>query len=276
MYFYFKLLKMTLSIFQVDAFTDRLFGGNPAAVCPLNSWLEDELMQAIAAENNLSETAFFVPYEDGSFNLRWFTPVKEVDLCGHATLATAHVLYQHLGYSQPSIRFYSRSGWLSVSYRDQVYTLDFPVDNISLTETPPALREGLGLNPLEVWQGREDLLAIVETEAQVAALEPDFVKLSQLDGRGVIVSAPGNQSDFVSRCFFPNFGINEDPVTGSAHTTLAPYWAGRLGKERMTARQISQRLGVLECYLSGDRVQISGRGVTFMAGSIFIPHTVKL
>lgn len=261
---------MTLPIYQVDAFTDRLFGGNPAAICPLDTWLKDDLMQAIAAENNLSETAFFVPYGEGAYHLRWFTPVAEVDLCGHATLATAHVLYQHLGFSAPSVRFFSRSGWLSVAYKDQVYTLDFPADTIKPVVVPPSLIEGLGVVPVEVWQGREDLLVLLESQDQVAALQPDFAILKRLEGRGVIASAAGAESDFVSRCFFPVYGINEDPVTGSAHTTLMPYWAGRLGKNHLSARQISRRLGVLDCYLNGDRVEISGQGVTFMAGSIFI------
>lgn len=261
---------MTIPIYQVDAFTDSPFGGNPAAICPLDQWLSDALMQSIAAENNLSETAFFVPYGNGDYHLRWFTPVTEVNLCGHATLATAHVLFQHLGYSEPQIRFFSRSGWLSVSREGSHYVLDFPADVLQAAEAPPALLEGLGIAPVQVFKGREDFLAILETEKQVADLQPDFSKLSQLEGRGLIVSAPGQEVDFVSRCFFPNFGIDEDPVTGSAHTTLTPYWAKRLGKNHLHARQISKRLGVLTCTLKGERVEIAGQGVTFLVGNILV------
>lgn len=257
-------------IFQVDAFTDEVFRGNPAAVVPLEKWLSPEIMQAIALENNLSETAFFVP-RGGGYQLRWFTPAVEVDLCGHATLASAHVLYHHLGFDQDHIEFHTRSGQLNVKQHGAAYLMDFPADRITATEVPPALIEGLNETPLEVYMGREDYLVVFETEADVAALQPDFSRLKALKGRGVIVTAPGNEVDFVSRGFFPNAGIDEDPVTGSAHTTLTPYWAARLDKEELTARQISQRGGAVRCFLKGNRVEMAGQAVTYLIGTIFLP-----
>ena len=260
---------MNISIYQADAFTGELFRGNPAAVCPLDSWLPDATLQAIAAENNLSETAFFIPMGK-DFHLRWFTPAIEVDLCGHATLATAHVLYEHLGYREPSINFQSRSGLLSVSREDGHYILDFPTDVLEPTLAPKALKEGLQVSPLEVLAGREDFLVVLGSEAEVAALRPDFRLLKQVKGRGVIVTAPGDSVDFVSRCFFPNAGIDEDPVTGSAHTTLTPYWAERLGKQELLARQISRRGGEVKCTMLGERVALAGKAVTYMVGEILV------
>ncbi len=257
-----------MRLYQVDAFTNRRFGGNPAAVCPLESWITDELMQQIAMENNLSETAFFVPRPDGDYDLRWFTPVAEVDLCGHATLATAHVLYRHLGYSKEKIGFHTRSGLLTVQQSGEGYLMDFPADRIELAPAPAILAEALGAEPLEVWKGREDYLVVLPTEADVAALRPDFRKLTALGGRGVLVTAPGDNHDFVSRCFFPAYGIDEDPVTGSAHTTMTPYWASRLGKTELHARQISARTGEVGCHLKGDRVELTGQAVTFMTGEV--------
>ncbi len=260
---------MLLDLYQVDAFAEDLFSGNPAAVCPLANWLPDEIMQKIAAENNLAETAFFVP-EGDHFHLRWFTPAVEVDLCGHATLATAHVLFEHLDFGETEIRFQTRSGMLSVKKDRDKLVMNFPTDQIARAEAPEALVQALSIAPQEVWQGREDFLVVLDDEAQLTQLQPDFRMLLQLGGRGVIVTAPGKQYDFVSRCFFPIAGIDEDPVTGSAHTTLTPYWAKRLGKNRLEARQISARGGNVSCELLGDRVILSGSAVTYLRGKIFL------
>lgn len=257
------------TIYQVDAFADQLFKGNPAAVVPLEEWLDDQTMQSIALENNLSETAFFVE-SDGVYRLRWFTPAVEVDLCGHATLASAHVLFQHLGYDKSQIEFSTRSGVLKVGREGDEYLMDFPTDQIKAVKTPDALRKSIGIAPEETFVGREDYLAILKTEAQIAALAPDFQKMKALSSRGLIVSAPGEEVDFVSRAFFPNAGIDEDPVTGSAHTTLTPYWAERLGKTTLSARQISSRGGALRCTFKGERVVLAGRAVTYMTGQIFL------
>lgn len=261
---------MILSLFQVDAFTEKLFAGNPAAVCPLDQWLPDTTMQAIAAENNLSETAFFVRNDDGSYHLRWFTPAIEVDLCGHATLATAHILFKHLHYDEDAIYFHTRSGLLTVTATNLGYTMDFPTDQLSPLEAPEELIDGLGLTPLATFQGREDYLVLLEDELSVALLEPNFRKLAAAGGRGVLATAPGEEADFVSRCFFPNAGINEDPVTGSAHTSLTPFWAERLGKNTLHARQISRRGGEIRCHLAGDRVLLTGHAVTYLEGKIQI------
>ncbi|MCB0564988.1 MAG: PhzF family phenazine biosynthesis protein [Phaeodactylibacter sp.] len=258
---------MNIPIYQVDAFTGKLFRGNPAAVCPLDKWLPEATMQAIAAENNLSETAFFIP-KGQDYQLRWFTPAIEVDLCGHATLATAHVLFQHLDYQEAILNFHSRSGLLSVSRQEGHYIMDFPTDILENTLAPKVLAEALRVQPREVLIGREDFLAVLDSEAEVAALQPDFRLLRQVKGRGVIVTAPGESVDFVSRCFFPNAGIDEDPVTGSAHTTMTPYWAERLGKQELTARQISRRGGELRCTMLGERVALAGQAVTYMEGVI--------
>jgi PhzF family phenazine biosynthesis protein len=266
----------TLKIYQADAFTSRLFGGNPAAIVPLTDWLPDDTMQAIAAENNLAETAFIVPTdgEKSDFHIRWFTPAIEVRLCGHATLAAAHILYEHLAYQKEGVRFDSLSGVLSVSKKEKIYTLDFPTDilrGVSL-DSPEAetIRKGLNINPLEILRGSDDFMAVVSCEADVQALSPDFSILKTLNSRGLIVTAKGDSVDFVSRCFFPQSGIDEDPVTGSAHTALIPYWAEKLGKPKLIARQISSRIGELTCHLKGDRVEISGEAVTYLVGDIFI------
>ncbi len=258
---------MTLDIFQVDAFTHQLFGGNPAAIVPLENWLPDETLQNIAAENNLAETAFFTKNKE-NYHLRWFTPVTEVDLCGHATLATAHVLWQHLDFGGNEIAFQTRSGILKVKQDGGYYTMDFPTDNIEKTEAPELVVRSLGIEPIETWKGREDYLVLLENQAVVENLKPDFRTLSQLKARGVIATAKGGDVDFVSRCFFPYFGIDEDPVTGSAHTTLTPFWAKRLGKNELSARQISKRGGFLKCHLKGDRTEICGQAVTYLKGSI--------
>ena len=260
---------MQISLFQVDAFTDKLFRGNPAAVCPLDEWLPDELMQSIALENNLSETAFFVPKGNG-YHIRWFTPTTEVDLCGHATLATAHVLYTHLGCKDISINFDSRSGQLSVSKDAGHYIMDFPADFTEHVLAPKVLTEAIKMSPKEILAGREDFMVVLASEAEVAALEPDFQLLKKVKSRGLIVTAPGEEVDFVSRCFFPNAGIDEDPVTGSAHTTMTPYWAERLSKQALTARQISARGGQISCTMLGDRIALAGKAVTYLEGKIYV------
>jgi PhzF family phenazine biosynthesis protein len=257
---------MKIRQYQVDAFATRAFEGNPAAVCPLERWLEDDLLQAIAEENNLSETAFFVPSEIG-FRLRWFTPTQEVDLCGHATLATAHVLFEHLGYDGHSITFETRSGALAVKRSGDLLEMDFPARPPTSRVASDILVEALGTRPREVWSA-DDYLAVFDNEAIVRAIRPDMSLLSQLDLRGVIITATGSDTDFVSRFFAPKLGIAEDPVTGSAHCELAPYWADRLGKCRLTARQVSKRGGSITCEMRGDRVALSGRAVTFMEAEI--------
>lgn len=253
---------MALIQYQIDAFASRPFEGNSAAVVPLERWLDEDLLQAIAMENNLSETAFFVPEGDG-FQLRWLTPTKEVDLCGHATLATAHALFEHLGYDQPLIRFSTRSGDLFVERRGDRLAMDFPAQPTQPVETPDALIEGLGLVPQAV-EANVDYLVVVESEAQVHALAPNMTELSKLDRRGVMVTAPGDNHDFVSRFFAPKYGIPEDPVTGSAHCQLAPYWEKRLNNNTLSARQISKRGGDVDCELHGDRVTLLGKAVTVM------------
>ena len=260
---------MKLRQYQVDAFATRAFEGNPAAVCPLERWLDDGLLQAIAAENNLSETAFFVPSDDG-FHLRWFTPTSEVDLCGHATLAAAHVLFAHLGHPGQAITFATRSGPLTVKRTDNRLEMDFPARPPTRCAAPGSLVKALGQRPLEAWCA-DDYLAVFDDEATVRALTPDFSLLATLDLRGVIVTAPGHSADFVSRFFAPRLGIPEDPVTGSAHCTLGPYWTDRLGKRVLCARQVSRRGGDLVCEAKADRVLLSGSAVTFMEGEITLP-----
>ena len=257
---------MNIQLFQVDAFADHLFGGNPAAVCPLDGWLDDHTMQHIAAENNLSETAFVVPEKDG-FRLRWFTPATEVDLCGHATLATSHVMFQHLDYPQDKIVFYTKSGPLVVEREDDMYVMDFPSTPPKQVEAPPKLVDALGKEPERVLKSR-DYVAVYEHEDEIARIKPKFSCLATLDSHLIIVTAKGNVADFVSRCFAPAVGVNEDPVTGSAHTTLVPYWADRLGKKELHAEQISKRRGELYCEYLGKRIKLKGRAVTYMIGVI--------
>jgi PhzF family phenazine biosynthesis protein len=257
---------LKLSIFQVDAFADRPFTGNPAAVVPLQEWLNDRQMQAIAEENNLSETAFFVP-EGDAYRIRWFTPEDEVDLCGHATLASAFVLFNKLGHDDERIDFKSRSGPLSVSRAGEWLTLDFPAQPAATVEPNERLTAGLGEAPAAVLAG-EDYLAVYDSEATLAALVPDFARLAKLDRRGVSATAPSEKYDFVVRFFAPALGVNEDPVTGSAYTQLAPYWSSRLGKSRLHAKQISARGGEVICEMAGERVLISGQARMFMQGVI--------
>ena len=260
---------MKLKIFQVDAFTDQLFSGNPAAVCPLEKWLTDEKLQKIAAENNLAETAFYIPNENG-FHLRWLTPAVEVDLCGHATLATAHVMFQHLGFSAPLINFHSRSGMLSVRKNGSLLTLNFPKNEMNKIETPIEISKAITVKPVECFLGKNVLMAVLSSQKDIEELNPDINFIAQAHPHGVIFTARGSHVDFVSRCFLPNCGIHEDPVTGSAHTILTPYWSARLGKSKLTATQLSKRTGQLMCELIGDRVEISGKAVTYMTGEIEI------
>ena len=261
---------MTIPIYQADAFTGKLFGGNPAAICPLEEWLPDEIMQKIAIENNLAETAFFVKNETG-YKLRWFTPEYEIDLCGHATLASAHILFTELGHKEKSIHFETvKAGSLEVHNDGDKYTMDFPSRPAIHIEPPVGLIEALGeAAPIEVLRSR-DYFLVYENEDQVRDISPDFFALSKMDTVGVIVTARGKKCDFVSRFFAPGAGIPEDPVTGSAHCNLIPYWAEKLGKNKLHAFQLSARQGELWCELKGDRVLISGKAVTYLKGEIFV------
>jgi len=262
----------TLPIYQIDAFTDEVFAGNPAAVAPLKEWLSDEAMQAIAMENNLSETAFFVPEGEG-FRLRWFTPAAEVELCGHATLASAHLLFSELGYDKEAIAFETRSGRLTVERRSEGYAMDFPATAAQSHEPVPDLAEALGGAPQALLVGSY-AMAVFETADEVAGLAPNFEAISKLDWWGVIATAPGDDYDFVSRFFAPAKSVPEDPVTGSAHCMAAPYWAERLGRNDLKARQISKRGGEVGCLVKGDRVELTGKAVLFLKGEIYLPKGV--
>jgi PhzF family phenazine biosynthesis protein len=259
---------MTIPVFQVDAFAPRPFTGNPAAVCPLEAWLPDAQLQAIAMENNLSETAFFIPHGD-RFHLRWFTPAVEVDLCGHATLAAAAVLFERLGHRGDRLVFDTRSGEIAVERRDGLLCLDFPSRPPGPVPVHPRLVDALGTQP-ETVLGARDYLVVFRDEEAVRSLQPDLNLLAAMDRFAVIVTAPGREADFVSRFFAPAQGVPEDPVTGSAHCTLVPYWARRLGKQTLTARQLSARGGELWCEDRGDRVSIAGRAFFFLEGRIFL------
>ena len=263
---------MKIPIYQVDAFATRVFSGNPAAVCQISEWLTDSLMQNIAMENNVSETAFLV--KDGvDYHIRWFTPSVEVDLCGHATLAAGHVLFNHLSFPGDQITFHSKSGILKVSkVKNGLLTLNFPVSIPNLVdETPSSILEGLNLNKgVKVYKGPFDYMVILDNQRQVEELTPDFKTLARTSSRGVVVTAKGDETDFVSRCFYPQSGIDEDPATGSAHTMMTPYWAQMTGKNKFTACQLSQRKAYLECELVKDRVYMSGHAVTYLKGEIEI------
>ncbi len=278
-------MEIKLRQFQIDAFATRVFEGNPAAVVPLDRWLADATLQAIAVENNLSETAFFdrlfptrstssihglVVPEGETYHLRWFSPGGEIDLCGHATLASAYVLFELLGYSGNSIAFDTRSGRLVVERDGERLAMDFPALPAQPCPAPAALLTGLKRPPVEVLAA-DDYFAVYENEDDIRTLAPDLAELSKLDRRGVCVTAPGKSVDFVSRFFGPKWGIPEDPVTGSAHCTLTPYWAARLGKTRFIARQLSRRGGELHCELRGARVTIAGHAVKFLEGEIVVP-----
>ena len=255
-------------IYQVDAFASEVFKGNPAAVCILDQWPGETLMQNIANENNLSETAFAVPVGK-CYEIRWFTPEMEVELCGHATLATAHVLFEHMDYPGDWICFESiHSGRLTVKRSGKLLTLDFPVDIMEEMVVPELIVTALQTPPLKAFRGKTDFMFVYASESEIENLDPDFGLLAQVGGRGVIVTAPGNEVDFVSRFFAPQSGINEDPVTGSAQTSLTPYWSKVLGKKRLTGRQLSSRGGELICEDKGERVDISGHAVTYMKGEI--------
>lgn len=260
---------MKLTLYQIDAFTEKVFEGNPAAVIPLQNWLNDELMQKIALENNLSETAFFIPVKAG-FHIRWFTPLAEVELCGHATLASAHVLFNHLNYTEKEISFQSRSGILKVKKEGDLIILDFPASKISEIEVPENLQNAFNIQPKKCVKGRDDLMLIFDREEDILNLKPDFQKIIQSKTRGVIVTSKSEKYDFVSRFFAPSVGVNEDPVTGSAHTILIPYWSKQLDKNKMIAKQVSARGGVLYCKNLGERVEIGGKAVTYLIGEITV------
>ncbi len=264
---------MELPIYQVDAFADRVFAGNPAAVMPLSEWLDEHTLQAIAMENSLSETAYFVRQGEG-YELRWFTPAVEVDLCGHATLAAAHVLFEHLGFHGEEILFHTRSGDLRVRRSAAGLTLDFPAAELTTAEVDLGICRALGATASEAVISRDNAHAVIyvyEFEEDIASLKPDFAALRAASERCLTVTAPGDQCDFVSRFFGPQVGIDEDPVTGSAHCSLVPYWAGRLHQNRLQARQISARGGELDCELRDGRVFMTGTAVTFMQGSVVAP-----
>jgi len=267
---------MKLPLYQIDAFASAVFSGNPAAVCPLERWLPDATMQSIAAENNLAETAFFVPRPaapGGSstggteYDLRWFTPETEVDLCGHATLASGFVVFTALDPSREAVTFHTRSGTLTVRRDGADLSMDFPARPPERCPAAAGLDAALGARPKEVWMSR-DLMAVFDAEEDVRTLKPSFDGIRALGVFGVIVTAPGREADFVSRFFAPLMGVPEDPVTGSAHCTLVPYWAKRLGRPRLSARQISARGGELRCEDRGERVTIAGRAVKYLEGTI--------
>ena len=259
---------MEIDIFQVDAFAEHVFMGNPAAVCPLNTWIDDKLLQKIAQANNLSETAFFVPYQD-KFQLRWFTPSHEVDLCGHATLAAAHVLFTHLGYQKHKICFDTKSGDLVVTKKSNGLEMDFPASLPKPVIAPDNLLLGLGggIKPKAIFAAFDYIIEL-DDEAAVKTLSPNFELWNTIDLRGVVVTAAGRDADFVSRCFFPKLDVDEDPVTGSAHCELAPYWSAKLNKKRLNAKQLSLRTGEIKCQLIGNRVLLNGTVVDYMRGKI--------
>jgi len=262
---------MKIPLFYIDAFTTEVFKGNPAAVCLLDSWLPDEVLQSIAKEHNLSETAFVIKEEKEIFQLKWFTPKVEVDLCGHATLSAAHVLFSIYNFGIKPIQFKTKSGILSAKHSsDGMITLDFPTYNTAAYKATPVLSEALGKAYKEVYETRNRLLVVFDNEKDIMNLSPDFIKLQSLDARGIIVTAPGKDCDFVSRYFAPKVGINEDPVTGSSHSSLVPYWSKRLKKTSLHAIQLSERTGELWCQHAGDRVFISGFAITYMQGTISI------
>ena len=259
---------MEIPIYQIDAFTSEVFQGNPAAVCPLKEWLSDELMQSIALENNLSETAFFIQDKKG-FHIRWFTPTTEVKLCGHATLASAYVIFNLLKYEENIIEFESKSGLLKVIKHGKQLILDFPAQPPKPCETSQIIINALNVTPIECLES-EDTIVVLDEEKDVQELDPNFEELKALSTRGIIITALSEEYDFVARCFFPGLGINEDPVTGSAYTQLTPYWASKLNKDMFVVKQLSARGGELICELHKGRVLISGQAQKFMEGKIEI------
>ena len=258
-----------MNIYQVDAFTDKVFKGNPAAVCPLEKWISADLMQAIAEENNLSETVFFVK-NGNSFDIKWFTPTCEMDLCGHATLAAAHIIFSKLNFKEKQLIFNSKSGKLTVTKAADWYTLNFPSEEISAIETPELLKQALNVPILKSFKGNGKLLVELENETAIKNLSPKFNLLAQIETNMIIVTSKGDHVDFVSRVFAPNLGINEDPVTGSAHTLLIPYWTKKLLKTNLEAVQLSKRTGYLKCEYLNDRVEMSGQAVTYLKGQLII------
>jgi PhzF family phenazine biosynthesis protein len=271
---FFSTIMLSIPIYQADAFTDRLFGGNSAAICIFDQWPDDSLMQSVASENNLAETAFVVP-SDGYFGIRWFTPAVEVDLCGHATLASALVLYECLGYEKENIVFQSpRSGRLEVKRADGLLTLDFPTDTLTPCDRADSVHQCTGIRPVATWMGKTDLIAMFESEEQISTMQPRLEEIARLPHRGLIVTSAGSSADFVSRFFAPQSGIDEDPVTGSAHTSLTPLWHSRLNKKSMTALQLSPRGGKLLCTYQGDRCLIGGKARLYMSGTIYIDTNV--
>jgi PhzF family phenazine biosynthesis protein len=257
---------MELTLYQIDAFANKPFEGNPAAICPLDEWLPEELMQSIASENNLSETAYFVKTGDG-YHIRWFTPSHEVDLCGHATLASAYVIFNILGYNKSQIVFESRSGRLTVKRHNDRFEMDFPAQPPVPCDTPQEILNAFKRTPSECLKS-EDYIVVFEDEASILNANPDFSLLSELNLRGVAITSVSNEYDFVTRFFAPKYGINEDPVTGSAFTQLIPYWANKLNKNALIAKQVSRRGGEVGCGYSGNRVQISGKAAKYMVGII--------
>lgn len=261
---------MNYPIYTVDAFTDHVFGGNPAAVCPLETWLPDETMQRLANENNLSETAFFVKRDDGSYDIRWFTPELEIDLAGHPTLATAFVIFNLLGFQEDSITFHTvKSGDLTVTRKGELLEMNFPARMPVACTPPDDLIKGFSIKPAQVLRSR-DYFLVYDSQQEVTDAVADFNYLNKVTTLGIIITAKGNDSDFVSRFFVPNSVIGEDPVTGSAHATLIPYWAGVLGKSSMSAIQLSKRKGHLWCGTDGDRVTIAGKAVLYMKGEYYL------
>lgn len=259
-----------MKIYQIDAFTDTVFKGNPAAVVPLEKWLSTEVMQQIAAENNLAETAFFVK-EGDKYHIKWFTPTVEIELCGHATLASAFVMFNYLNYDKDEIHFTCQVGDLLVKKEGEYITLNFPADEGVTVDDVSTIEENLGLKSVSVRKGRTKYLVEVESEETIQNFQPDFNKIKNID-KQVIITAKGNTVDFVSRFFAPNSGVDEDPVTGSAHCVLIPYWAEKLKKQELTAMQLSSRTGFLKCKHLNDRVEMSGKAVCYLTGEIYFDH----
>jgi PhzF family phenazine biosynthesis protein len=259
---------MEITLYQIDAFTGHVFGGNPAAVCPLDEWIDDSLMQKIAEENNLSETAFFVK-RDGYYEIRWFTPAVEIELAGHPTLAASYVIFNYCNHRSSTINFVSKSGELIVERDGDLIKMNFPVLKAARAEANDLLNRALGLEPVELYLSR-DYLAVFNSQSDILSIDPDFGLLKKLDCLGIIITSPGDEADFVSRCFAPAVGINEDPVTGSAHSTLIPYWSERLRKDVLHAYQLSRRGGELFCRNLGGRVEIGGKAVPYLSGKIVI------
>jgi PhzF family phenazine biosynthesis protein len=261
---------MNIQMYQIDSFTDTRFRGNPAGVCPLgDSWLDESLMQNIAMENNLAETAFYI-FKDNQYHIRWFTPEVEVDLCGHATLASAYVLLMIEHIKGDSVSFESRSGTLTVRKDGDFLVMNFPTDVIREVEADASVCGGFGIKPLKVFKGKTDYMLVFEHEDQIRTMPYDISKISTVEARGIIITAKGNDVDFVSRFFAPQSGIDEDPVTGSAYTTLTPYWSKVLQKNELTAVQLSKRTGFIKCKNLGDRIEISGKAVLYLKGEIYI------